>query len=143
MNKIFEDMLSNYGLASVAGTQHNPKIIEMFHDIGFKWVNDDETPWCSACLNFFAKRHGYERSGRLDARSWLDIGEIIAKPEVGDVVVFWRENPSSWKGHVGLYINHDDTYIYCLGGNQSGSIRITPYLKGRLLGYRRLKKYVL
>jgi uncharacterized protein (TIGR02594 family) len=140
MSEILNDMLSNYGLASVAGIQHNPKVIAMFHDIGFKWVNDDETAWCSAAMNYFAKKHGYERSGKLDARSWLKVGEQIDKPLLGDVVVFWRESKESWKGHVGLYINHDDKYIYCLGGNQSGSIRITPYPVERLLGYRRLKK---
>jgi uncharacterized protein (TIGR02594 family) len=95
---------------------------------------------CSGSMNFFAKKHGYERSGKLDARSWLKVGEVVTEPKLGDVVVFWRESKSSWKGHVGLYINHDTNYIYCLGGNQSGSIRITPYPIDRLLGYRRLKK---
>lgn len=140
MTEILHDMLTNYGLAEIAGPQHNPKILEMFRDIGFAWVDSDETPWCSGAMNYFAKKHGYERSGNLDARSWLKVGEIITEPKLGDVVVFWRESKSSWKGHVGIYINHDTNYIYCLGGNQSGSIRITPYPIDRLLGYRRLKK---
>ena len=140
--EIVLDMLTNYGLASVSGIEHNPKVVAMFHDIGFTWVNDDETAWCSAAMNYFAKKHGYERSGKLDARSWLKVGTAVTTPELGDVVVFWRESPSSWKGHVALYINHDAKYIYCLGGNQSGSIRITPYPIERLLGYRRIKKLI-
>lgn len=142
MNEILQEMLSNYGLSEVAGGQHNPQILEFFAEIGFDWVKDDETAWCSAAINFFAKKHMYERSGKLDARSWLRVGEIVLEPQLGDVVVFWRESYDSWKGHVGLYINHNDKYIWCLGGNQGNSISITAYPRNRLLGYRRLRKII-
>lgn len=140
MNEILADMLSNYGLSEIAGGKHNEEIVAFFAEIGFDWVKDDETAWCSAALNFFAKRHGYERSGRLDARSWLKVGEIVLEPQLGDIVVFWRESYESWKGHVGIYINGNDRYIWSLGGNQNNSINITAYPRDRLLGYRRLKK---
>ena len=140
MNEILEEMLTNYGLSEIEGGQHNPQILEFFAEIGFDWVRDDETSWCSAAINFFAKRHGYQRSGALDARSWLKVGEIVLEPKLGDIVVFWRESKESWKGHVGVYINSNAKYVWVLGGNQSNSITVAPYQKDRLLGYRRLKK---
>jgi uncharacterized protein (TIGR02594 family) len=140
MNEILIDLLSNYGLTEIVGKENNPDIVEFFHDIGYSSVNDDETSWCSAAINYFAKKNGYERSGKLDARSWLKVGEEITEPQLGDVVVFWRNKKDSWEGHVALFINSDNRYVYCLGGNQGNSISIAPYLKERVLGYRRLKK---
>jgi uncharacterized protein (TIGR02594 family) len=140
MNEILTEMLTNYGLSEIDGPLANPEIMEFFHDIGFDWVKDDSTAWCSAALNFFAKKHGYYRSGKLDARSWLKVGDIVLEPQLGDIVVFWRESYASWKGHVALYINSNDKYIWCLGGNQSNSISIMAYPRDRLLGYRRLSK---
>ena len=141
MNEILRDMLSNYGLAEVDGPNSNPKIIEFFREIGYDWVTDDSaTAWCSAVVNYFAKKNGYQRSGKLDARSRLKVGERILEPELGDIVVFWRGSPDSWKGHVGLFINQTTEFVYCLGGNQSNEIRISAYRRDTVLGYRRLKK---
>ena len=140
MNEILVEMLSNYGLSEVDGPLSNPEIMEFFREIGFDWVKDDSTAWCSAALNYFAKKHGYERSGALDARSWLKVGEKVLEPQLGDVVVFWRESYASWKGHVAIYINSNEKHIFCLGGNQGNSISIAAYPRDRLLGYRRLGK---
>jgi len=140
MNEILTEMLSNYGLSEIAGGQHNPQIVAFFKEIGFDCVKDDETAWCSAALNYFAKKHGYYRSGKLDARSWLKVGDIVLEPQLGDIVVFWRESYASWKGHVALYINSNEKYIWCLGGNQNNAISIVAYPRDRLLGYRRLSK---
>lgn len=136
------EILKHYGLKEYFGKEHNPEIVKMFHEIGYNWVNDDETAWCSAALNYFCKRLGYERSGKLDARSWLKIGKIVKEPEIGDVVVLWRDNINSWQGHVGLYISEDkkEGRIYILGGNQDNAITIRPYHKSRVLGYRKINK---
>jgi len=140
MNEILESFLTNYGLSEIDGPANNPKIIEFFDEIGFNWVDSEDTAWCSASLNYFAKEKGYERSGKLDARSWLKVGERVLEPQLGDVVVFWRERPDSWKGHVGIYINKNTKYVYVLGGNQGNMISIMAYPIDRVLGYRRLKK---
>jgi len=140
MNELLLEMLRFYGLKEVFGPQHNPEIVKMFHEIGYDWVNDDETAWCSAALNYFCKRLGYERSGKLDARSWLEVGEEIIVPAMGVVVIFWRESVKSWKGHVGIYISNRNGYIYTLGGNQENMIGISPYSMNRVLGYRWLGK---
>lgn len=140
MEPLLLEILKYHGLKEVFGPKHNPDIVKMFHDIGYNWVNDDETSWCSAALNYFCKRLGYERSGRLDARSWLKVGELVITPQLGDVVVYWRGSKTSWMGHVGLFISNRNGWIYTLGGNQSDMIGISPYAESRVLGYRRLKK---
>lgn len=137
--KILEIAFKYYGLKEIQGEQDNPIIVNFFKEIGHSWVKDDETAWCSAFINYVALKAGFERSGKLNARSWLNVGKKVDKPELGDIVVFWREDVNSWKGHVGLYINHDDKYIYCLGGNQSNQVNITAYPKERLLSYIRLE----
>jgi uncharacterized protein (TIGR02594 family) len=141
MIDLFHEAFKYYGLEEItSATEHNEKILLMFKEIGHKWVQADEVSWCSAFINYLCKRKDYERSGGLDARSWLRVGIDLDKPELGCIVVLWRESISSWKGHVGFYINEDDRYIYVLGGNQLNSVCIWRYPKERLLSYRKLRK---
>ena len=137
MKALLLEMLKYYGLKEVFGKEHNPEIVKMFHEIGYTWINDDETAWCSAALNYFCHKLGYERSGKLNARSWLNMTIKVTKPEMGDIVILWRDNPNSWQGHVGLYISDDKDKIYILGGNQDNMISIRSYYKSRVLGYRK------
>lgn len=140
MTEILLEMLKMYGLKEVVGKENNPEIVKMFAEIGFDWVQDDETSWCSAAINYFCKKLGYERSGALDAKSWLKMPTIILKPTIGDIVVLWRESPDSWKGHVGLFITQDIDNVYILGGNQSNSICIMAYPRDRIIGFRQVHK---
>ena len=141
MKDLLYEVLKYYGLKETMGPASTPEILDMFHDIGFDWVKDDSvTSWCSAAMNYFCKKLGYERSGHLTARSWLNTGTKVTDPELGDIVVLWRVKPDSWEGHVGIFIAQDDEFIFILGGNQSNMINISPYPKQRLLGYRRLSK---
>lgn len=142
MTDLLEMMLSHYGLREIDGPSSNPEIIEMGKDLGFDIHDDSTTAWCSLALNYFAKKCGYEYTGDLSARSWLKMPVMVLKPTMGDVVVFWRESPQSWKGHVGLFITWDDKYIWTLGGNQNNMLSIAPYARERLLGFRALKKKV-
>jgi uncharacterized protein (TIGR02594 family) len=127
-----------YGLREIPGEQNNPQILKFFKDIGHQWVQDDETAWCCAFIDWIALKCDCERSMQLNARSWLYIGRKTIKPQLGDIVIFWRESINSWKGHVGLYINQDEKYIYCLGGNQNNQVNIKSYPKSQLLEYRTL-----
>ena len=141
MKELLEEMLRHYGLTEVLGPKSDPTILAMLMEMGYDENADDSNiAWCSAALNYFCKKLGYERSGSLAARSWLKMPVVVLQPELGDVVVFWRESPSSWKGHVAVYINHDMKYVYCLGGNQANSLIISAYSRDRVLGYRKLRK---
>ena len=129
-----------YLLKEVPGEQHNLTILNFFNEIGHTWVQTDETAWCAAWIAFLAKTNGIEYSRKLDARSWLNIGRNIPNPEQGDLVIFWRGSLTDWRGHVGLYMGHDNenNLIHCFGANQSNQVNIKPYPINRLLGFRRL-----
>jgi len=131
--------LSEYGVTEMVGTQDNPEVLKYFARLGFGTLKD-ETAWCSAFMNWVAMECGLEYTGKLTARSWLGVGEDVKYPTKGDVVIFWRSSPDSWKGHVGIYINSDDKFVWCLGGNQSNQVNIKKYAKHRVLGYRRLRQ---
>lgn len=139
-NELLNIALSQYGVTEIVGNQHNPTVLNYFHEIGHKWVTTDETAWCSAFANWVALQAGKERSSALDARSWLKVGTPTQNPQQGDIVVYWREDPKSWKGHVGFFIGYseDQKFIYTLGGNQRNRVCIAPYATDKLLGFRTL-----
>lgn len=142
MNSLLNIALSQYGVKEIVGEVHNPTIVNYSKEIGYGGIVDDETAWCSIFMNWCAMKSNLVRSKKLNARSWLKVGESTDTPEVGDVVVFWRGTPNSWKGHVAIYISHSECgkYIYCLGGNQKNKVCIQAYGANKLLGFRRLTK---
>ena len=133
--QLFLEASKYYGLKEIPGEQNNPFILGWFQDIGYSWVQTDETAWCSCFINWLAWRLGLERSGKLDARSWLKVGKEVLNPELGHLVILWRESITSWKGHVGLYSGQDEDFIYILGGNQSNMVKTSEYPQERLLTY--------
>ena len=139
MEKTFlEIALAEYGTKEIEGSRHNMNIVNYAKESGFDWVNDDETPWCAIFMNWVAMKANLKRSNKADARSWLSAGIEVKVPDAGDIVVFWRGSPESWKGHVGIYINEENNLIRILGGNQSDQVNISKYNKEKVLGYRRL-----
>jgi len=139
MKRVIDIALSQYGIKEVAGHRDNPEVLKYFNELGFDGAKlHDETSWCSAFVNWVAKQAGKPYSGKLTARSWLNVGTQVFQPEVGDVVVLWRESPQSWKGHVGFFIRQTPMHIYILGGNQNNQVKISAYPKSRLLAYKRL-----
>jgi uncharacterized protein (TIGR02594 family) len=133
---------SQMGVREIRGSRHNATILKYADEVGLGWINDDETPWCSIFMNWVAKEGGYERTGKANARSWLDIGNEIdyEDAEAGDVVIYWRVRKDSAFGHVGIFLgySHDRTKIFTLGGNQGDEVSIEDYATSRLLGIRRL-----
>ena len=136
---ILKVALSQYGVKEIIGSTHNKTIVDYAKESGFKWVNDDETPWCSIFINWVAFKACLERTKSAMARSWLDVGVPVTFPETGDIVVFKRGN-SAWQGHVGIYISEaENSQINVLGGNQSNAVKISTYNTKDLLGFRRLR----
>lgn len=62
-------------------------------------------------------------------------------PEPGDIVVWWRDQPDSWKGHIGLVHHVSSGILYTVEGNKGGfpaPVRVFDYVLGRidkLLGF--------
>lgn len=135
-----ERALSQYGILEVPGVENNPEIMKYFKAIGADWVQGDSTAWCSAFVNWVAKTEDYEYTGKLNARSWLDVGIKVKEAKDADIVIFWRGSKDDWRGHVAFPIAEVDGMIWCLGGNQSNMVKISPYPKSRVLGYRKLYK---
>ena len=139
MDDLLKVALTQINFKEVRGNEHNPEVVKYFQESGFN-INDDETAWCSAFINWCAKQSGYESSDKLNARSWLKVGTKSDNMELGDIVILWRESRKSWKGHCGIYIRHDDKFIYLLGGNQSNKVGISAYPIYRVLEARKLNK---
>ncbi|MCK5337809.1 MAG: TIGR02594 family protein [Bacteroidales bacterium] len=141
MDKILKIAIAELGQKEISGPQDNPTIVNYAKEAGFDWVNDDETPWCSIFVNWVAKKAGLKDNGKANARSWLLEGmNVDTSPEPGDVVIFWRESPDSWLGHVGFFLGFsiDGERVYCLGGNQGNQVSVSAYSFENVLGFRRL-----
>ena len=123
------------------GAKHTERVLQYFAEIGHKWVNDDETPWCAAFANWVCLKAMVEDTKKLNARSFLDIGTPVElkDAEPGDVVIFWRGSKTSAQGHVAFYVDQDATRVCVVGGNQDNSVCLGMYGKDRILGIRRLK----
>ncbi len=140
MHTLIQTASGEIGITESPGADHNDRILQYAQEAGFSWVEDDETPWCSIFMNWVAFKNGLVRSESGAARSWLNVGNAIESPEPGDVVIFWRVEPNSWQGHVGIFMGYskDSSRIYCLGGNQGDQVSISAYPAHQLLGFRRL-----
>lgn len=126
---------------------HNPLIVGMLK-LDDDWPQTDETPWCSAFVNFVCFLVAVPRTRSLRARSWLTVGEPVAleDAEAGfDLVILNRadgpQDPSIIEapGHVGFFAAlGDDETVLVLGGNQGNAVSIAPYPRDRVLGVRRV-----
>jgi uncharacterized protein (TIGR02594 family) len=123
------------GVSETRGRQHTPKIVE-YHKATELKATDDETPWCSAFVNYCMKKVKLDRTHSALARSWLSWGVPLKVPAYGCVVVLKRGR-SSWSGHVGFYMGDNNaSTIKVLGGNQGDKVSIANFPKSKVLGYR-------
>ena len=134
-----------YGVIEIPGTPNNPRVLAYLGtltNISPTWRSSDETPWCSAFVNWCVEKAGHVGTKSALSTSWLGWGRKVDKPVKGCIAVFSRHGG----GHVGFYIDEtptlSETYIRILGGNQDhmetgiGAVNLTFYLKSKLLGYR-------
>lgn len=140
MDKLVKIAAGEIGVKEIHGSQHNPRILEYQEMTGLTFGND-EVAWCSIFANWCALQANLPRSNAANARSWLNVGRKTSFPVPGDVVVIWRESPTSWKGHVGFFMGytHDGKDIFILGGNQDDEVNIQKFDINRVLEFRRLK----
>lgn len=148
MEQLLKIAFNELGTEEIVGKKHNPEVLKYAKDTKIAGITTDEIPWCSTFVNWVAWKAGLQFSGKANARSWLNIGTKVTMPEPGDIVVFWRESPQSWKGHVGVFLGFsaDKKRVYCLGGNQGNRVSISGYRANTVLSYQRLttvKKLVI
>ena len=98
---------------------------------------DDRASWCSSFADWALRRTGLAGTGSALARSWLEWGRPLDAPRPGCIVVLWRDDPASWKGHVGFFVRIAGEEIVLLGGNQrEQEVCGHAYPLASVLGYR-------
>ena len=142
--KILKIALNELGVKEIKGPGNNARVVEYhrYASKSDKVDQPDDVPWCSSFCCFVMEKAGLVSTNSLMARSWLKWGLSTKKdPMAGDVVIFWRGNVASWKGHVGIYLRTNaDGSIVTLGGNQKDEVNITTYSSRKLLDIRRSEK---
>lgn len=140
MEQLLKIAFGELGVEEFVGEKNNPEVLKYAKDTKIAGVTTDEIAWCSTFVNWVAWKAGLQYSGKANARSWLNVGTKVTIPEPGDVVVFWRESPQSWKGHVGIFlgVSFDKKRVYCLGGNQGNRVSVSAYNINNVLSYQRL-----
>jgi uncharacterized protein (TIGR02594 family) len=127
------------GVCEKSGPATNERI-KLYHSTTVGGAAPDEVSWCSSLVNYCVEQSGRVGTDSKAARSWLDWGGKVEKNDwrEGDIVVFWRESKTSWKGHVAFLVSWDGERPYVLGGNQSNCITIDdPYPFSQILSIRR------
>jgi uncharacterized protein (TIGR02594 family) len=107
----------------------------------FLGVDPVQYEWCAAFMNAILKKHDIPGSESVSeyplmARSFLDWGETVNEPQIGDILIFSRGN-DGWQGHVGFYAGKSGNDYLVLGGNQNDKVSVMKYSGKRLLGIRR------
>lgn len=123
------------GVSSYPPGDSNPRVTQ-YHDYTNLWGYDDKASWCSSFANWCFVQAGIAGTGSALARSWLDWGKPLDAPVPGCVVVLYRDDPGSWKGHVGFFVRVDAPQIYLFGGNQLERVCENAYPLESVLAYR-------
>ena len=146
--------MEELGVAEIQGPRHNPRIIQYFESthLAPEW-KADETPWCSAFVNWCMPPEHSTNSPL--ARSWMTVGSEefdgalvgggtreYSPPREGDLCVFF-DRTSNYKGHVGFFIsfNSKRNKVLVLGGNQNNSVCYQWYpISGKRLYLRSIRR---
>lgn len=96
------------------------------------------TAWCAAFVNSTLGQAGFKGTGSNMARSFLNYGTAVDKPQAGDLAVFSRGDPKGPYGHVGFFQGYGpDGKLQVLGGNQGNAVSVRDFDTTGLLGFRR------
>lgn len=151
MKKGIDYMRESLGLQEV---KDRSKLKSMFRDKSIKddiLVDPSNTPWCSAQMNWCERMAGHAGTGKLNARSWLNMsyGKVVydrdkkigkvTDAEPGDLAV-WERGTDGWSGHINYIETVKPGSFICLGGNQNNAVTREAYpITNKLLGIRRSK----
>lgn len=123
------------GVAEIAGSRHNARIVRTYADVGHPEVDNDEVAWCAAFLGACLERAGIGSTRSLMARSYLNWGEPADEPRYGAIAVLSRGSDPSL-GHVGFLVGETASDIILLGGNQGDAVTVQAFPRSRLLACR-------
>ncbi len=87
----------------------------------------DETPWCSAFVNYVMEKAGYKGTNSALADSWAHWGAnagSLANGRTGDIVVL---HDRAGHEHVGFLVRSGNGTVTLLGGNQSNQVKLSTF----------------
>lgn len=125
------------GIKEVVGGRLNPQIAQMFRHTRFPLDQlTSKTAWCAAAINWALENSGYRGTRSAAAKSFANYGVEI-EPQYGAIAYFGPGSADAGgTGHVTFVIGVDHDSLYCLGGNQSNTIKRTWYPRSRMLACR-------
>lgn len=126
--------IKEIGVKEIPGEEENPRINE-YHAVCN--IKGEDRGWCSSFLCWCMEQAGLKHTSSALARSWLEWGDYVEKPQVGDIVIFKR-GTEPWMGHTAIYMGKRGNLINVLGGNQTDMVCVSRYPEKKLLGYRRV-----
>lgn len=120
------------GQVEIPGRLHNPRIVE-YHASTSLQATSDETPWCSAFVNWCLKQAGVAGTNSAAAASWISWGRA-ASSQYGSIIVIYKPSAAnssltSSGNHVGFLIEETTTHYKILGGNQSNQVKESRFPK--------------
>lgn len=117
----------------------NPRIVQ-YHSCTSLKAQDDSVPWCSSFVNWCCDQAGVEGTNSAAAKSWLNWGEPVDKPNIGDLAILQRGSSKS-QGHVGFFedIDNHKKVLKIFAGNQGDEVCSAWFPLSQVLGYRTLK----
>lgn len=140
MPRTIREAVAMYGVTEDPGLANDPRIMAWAAETAkvVRGYTADSIPWCGLFVAAISRRAGWSDQipeKPLWALNWLQFGDPIERPGLGDVLV-WRRKGG---GHVGFYVGEDATHYHCLGGNQSDAVSIIRLPKAKVskgVGFR-------
>lgn len=126
-------MRAHLGEKEIAGRdKNNPFIVALFDHTTYE-TDNDETPWCAACVSTALEVSGFKSTHSAAAISYAKYGapcELIP----GCVVVMQHPNG----GHHVTFLDHivDKQKFAALGGNQSNQLKVSIYDRSEIIATR-------
>jgi len=94
-------------------------------------------PWCSIFQCSVVESQGGKSPRSAWAKDWLKVGLKIQPADAlpGDICIFTRDKIY---GHVTQFRRRDGDILWCYGGNQKHTVKLSPFKVSDLLGIRRV-----
>lgn len=105
-----------------------------------------EAAWCAGFVSYILQQANFTGLDySLSAKSIYNQAKrknrVALTPKAGYLIVFWRDNPKSWKGHIGIVESVSKNYIFTIEANRGSfpaKVKRFTYNKNnipQLLGY--------
>lgn len=129
------------GTSEIGGRRANPRIVEYLSSTTLPAGarEADETPWCSAFVNWCLAIAGIPGTRSAWALDWRDFGRQAEGPVMGAIAVFSRSTRRGEGGHVGFLLEDLGDRVRVLGGNQGNRVSIATFPKQGLVGGTRYR----